>query len=46
MLDSEEPGMVLAFHDDIENSKGTKDMVNIAEKAGVRVAIYKSMEKL
>lgn len=27
MLDKEEPDLVLAFHEDIENSKGTKDMI-------------------
>lgn len=30
---------VVAFHEDIENSKGTKDMVTISEKAGVEVEI-------
>lgn len=34
MLD-EKPNLVLAFHNDIENSKGTKDMVKKARKAGV-----------
>ena len=32
---------VLAFHSDIKNSKGTKDMVNRAKKAGVKVRIVK-----
>lgn len=31
--------IVVAFHEDIENSKGTKDMVTISEKAGVEVEI-------
>jgi hypothetical protein len=33
--------LVLAFHSDIKNSKGTKDMVNRAKKAGVKVRIVK-----
>ena len=32
---------VFAFHSDIENSKGTKNMVTIARKAGVEVFIFK-----
>lgn len=40
-LDFGEPEMVLAFHSDIENSKGTKDMVKRAKKAGVRVRIIR-----
>lgn len=36
MLDSG-VDLVLAFHDDLENSKGTKDMTEIAKKAGVPV---------
>lgn len=28
MLDEGKPDLVVAFHDDFENSKGTKDMVN------------------
>lgn len=31
------PDLVLAFHDDLEHSKGTKHMVSIAEKANVKV---------
>jgi hypothetical protein len=34
MLDSG-VDLVVAFHDDLENSKGTKHMVSIATKAGV-----------
>ena len=40
MLDSEKVDLVLAFHDDLENSKGTKDMVNRALKAGIKVILY------
>ena len=39
MLDME-PSLVLAFHKDIENSKGTKHMVEIAKEKGVQVIIY------
>lgn len=31
---------VIAFHPDIEKSKGTKNMVGIARKAGVPVEVY------
>lgn len=37
MLIEGKPDEVWAFHDDLPNSKGTKDMVTRAEKAGVRV---------
>lgn len=36
------PQFVIAFHNDIENSRGTKDMVTRARKAGVRVLVEKS----
>lgn len=32
---------VFAFHSDLKNSKGTKDMVNRAKKAGVKVKVIK-----
>lgn len=32
MYDSEHPDIVIAFHNDLENSKGTKHMVGIAKK--------------
>lgn len=35
MLDEGKPDLVIAFHDDIDNSKGTKHMVGIAKKARV-----------
>jgi hypothetical protein len=37
----ETPDEVWAFHDDIENSKGTKDMVSRAKRMGILVKIYK-----
>lgn len=33
------PDLVLAFHNDIENSKGTKDMIKIAREAGIEVIV-------
>jgi hypothetical protein len=35
MLDMGKPDFVLAFHDDVESSKGTKDMILRAKKAGI-----------
>jgi hypothetical protein len=32
-------GLVLAFHDDLASSKGTKDMVKRARKAGIPVNV-------
>lgn len=34
MLDEGSPELVIAFHNDIENSKGTKDMLNRAKVSG------------
>lgn len=39
MLDYEKPELVIAFHENINSSKGTKDMVNRASKVGVRVEV-------
>jgi YspA, cpYpsA-related SLOG family len=39
MLDEGKPNLVLAFHNDIEHSKGTGDMVRRARKAGIEVRI-------
>jgi hypothetical protein len=35
MLDQGRPDIVLAFHANISQSKGTKDMVERAKKAGI-----------
>ena len=40
MLDCERPDLVVAFHPNINESKGTKDMVNRARKANIPVEIY------
>ena len=37
---AEQPAQVLAFHSDIEKSKGTKHMVTIALEAGIPVFLY------
>jgi hypothetical protein len=39
MLTEGSPDLVLAFHDDLERSKGTKHMVGIARKAKVPVRV-------
>lgn len=40
MLDEAMPTLVLAFHKNINASKGTKDMVRRAEKAGIPFQIW------
>mgnify|MGYP001568082413 CR=1 FL=1 len=37
MLDEGKPDLVIYFHHDLEDSKGTKNMVTIARKAGISV---------
>jgi len=39
MLVEGKPDVVVAFHTDIKHSKGTKDMVSKAKKAGIRVIL-------
>ena len=39
MLNEGKPDLVLAFHSDLLKSKGTKNMVEIAMKAGVEVRV-------
>ena len=39
MLEFGMPDRVIAFHADIENSKGTKDMVTRAGKAGIPTSV-------
>lgn len=36
MFTQSNPDLVIAFHDDLEHSKGTKHMVNIARSHGVK----------
>jgi hypothetical protein len=42
---SENPNLVLAFHDDIVNSKGTKNMVNQAITKGIPTILHFSNGK-
>jgi hypothetical protein len=41
MLDEGKPDLVIAFHEDIESSRGTKDMVRRSREAGLPVLLYK-----
>lgn len=41
MLKKGKPDMVLAFHDNLDKSKGTKHMITIAKKSGLRVFLIK-----
>lgn len=43
MLEEGKPDVVLAFHDDILNSKGTKNMMEISHKAGLQVILASHM---
>lgn len=40
MLREERPDLVVAFHGDLQSSKGTRHMVEIAEAAGVEVWLF------
>jgi hypothetical protein len=40
MLAEGRPDRVLAFHPDLGSSKGTKDMVSAAHRAGVKTKVY------
>jgi len=42
MLKEGQPDFVLAFHEDISKSKGTKNMLEIAKKAGVPTKLVSS----
>lgn len=44
MLDGGQPDLCFAFHDNLGQSKGTKDMVERCRKAGVPVRIWRSKE--
>lgn len=43
MLDEGKPDMVIAFHENFNDSKGTKNMVEIARKAGIPTLIFPSV---
>jgi len=36
------PDVVLAFHNNLDESKGTKDMISIAREAGIEVKVFSS----
>lgn len=40
MLKEGKPDLVVAFHNDIKNSKGTKDMVTKARSKDIKVYVY------
>ena len=40
---NEGPDIVYAFHDDLESSKGTNDMVERARKKGITVKVFSSI---
>ena len=42
MIDKEKPELVVAFHDNLAKSKGTKNMVMLANNRGVPVYLYNS----
>jgi len=42
MLKEGMPDFVIAFHDDIDSSKGTRNMVEQAKKKGIPVRVYNS----
>jgi hypothetical protein len=44
MYDTEQPGLVMAFHNDLMASKGTKDMVVYAADNGCEVKLFKESE--
>lgn len=41
MLDEGKPDLVLAFHTNIEKSKGTKNMIVQSKKRGIKVVLIK-----
>jgi hypothetical protein len=43
MLDEGKPSFVLAFHDDIDDSKGTKDMILRSKKAGLTFKVVREI---
>ncbi len=45
MLDEGQPHLVLAFHDNIQESKGTADMVKQAAKRGIETLIISHKKK-
>lgn len=46
MLEEGKPNLVLAFHNDLESSKGTKHMVKIAREAKVPVLVRRDIPEV
>jgi len=42
MLNEGKPDLVIAFHDDLQNSRGTLDMVNQTQKRKIPLKVYNS----
>jgi hypothetical protein len=42
---NEHPALVIAFHNDLANSKGTADTVRKAKKMGITVMVVKTREE-
>jgi ABC-type Fe3+-hydroxamate transport system substrate-binding protein len=40
MIEEGKPDLVIAFHDDVEHSRGTRNMVDQALKKGLKVMVY------
>ncbi len=40
MLDDEQPNLVVAFHSNFEKSKGTKNMLEQADKRGIPIELH------
>jgi len=40
MIDMEKPQLVVAFHEDIDSSRGTRDMVARARRFGISVLVF------
>jgi len=41
MIDEEHPDLVIAFHDDLTKSKGTRDMLQRAKRSGITCRWFK-----
>lgn len=46
MLDEGKPTLVLAFHNNLDSSKGTKDMVRRAKQRGIPVRVISEVQHL
>lgn len=44
MLDEGKPDLVIGLHNDLSKSKGTKDMITIAENVGIPCWLYRSLK--